>query len=178
METSRFYEREGNESEASESLLGTGITSQDSPADLSKEPVPLQSLLRQKVLIPIMNYTSISSLHAARDSIQPLFLAMPIQLGGLGLPPRQVGYILGTYGIANSVFQAFMLGRLVHRFGVKSVFVTAIASFVPMFMFSPLMNILVRGGGFSYVVWGVLGLQLSFSLVTELGYGALSHTSK
>ena len=178
METSRFYERESNESEASESLLGTDVASQDSPADLSKEPVPLQSLLRRKVLIPIMNYASISSLHAAHSSIQPLFLAMPIQLGGLGLPPRQVGYILGTYGIANSVFQAFMLGRVVHRFGVKSVFVTAIAAFVPTFMFSPLMNILVRGGGFSYILWGMLGLQLSFSLVTELGYGALSNTFK
>jgi MFS family permease len=125
-----------------------------------------------------MNYTSIAALHAAHNSIQPLFLAMPIQLGGLGLPPRQVGYILGTYGITNSIFQTFMLGRLVRRFGVKSVFVTAIAAFVPMFTFSPLMNILVRKGGFSYIVWGMLGLQLSSSLVMELGYGAFSHTSE
>jgi hypothetical protein len=180
VKTSRFYEREGNDSEASQPLLRTDVSSQDDPADLSKEPepVPLQSLLRRKVLIPVINYTSISALHAAHNSLQPLFLAMPIQLGGLGLPPRQVGYILGAYGIANSFFQTFMLGRLVHRFGVKSVFVTAIAAFVPMFAFSPLMNMLVRGGGFSYVLWGILGLQLSFSLVMELGYGALSHTSQ
>ena len=178
MQTSRFYEYESNEPEASEPLLRTDVASQDIPEDLSKEPVPLQSLLRRKVLIPIMNYTSIAALHAAHNSIQPLFLAMPIQLGGLGLPPRQVGYILGIHGIMNSIFQTFMLGRLVHRFGVKSVFVTAIAAFVPMFTFSPLMNILVRGGGFSYVLWGMLGLQISFSLMTELGYGASFHTSK
>jgi len=174
VETSRFYDRDGNDSEASEPLLRTDIDSQDGSAALGKEPVPLQSLLRRKVLIPIMNYVSISALHAAHNSIQPLFLAMPIHIGGLGLPPRQVGYILGTYGIANSICQTFMLGRLVRRFGVKSVFVTAVAAFLPIFMFSPLMNILVRGGGFSYALWGMLGLQLSFSLVMELGYGALS----
>lgn len=175
METSRFYDREGNDSEASEPLLRTDVASRDGSADLSKEPVPLRSLLRRKVLIPVMNYTSIAALHAAHNCLQPLFLAMPIQLGGLGLPPRQVGYILGAYGFANSFFQTFMLGRLVHRFGVKSVFVTAIAAYVPIFAFSPLMNMLVRGGGFSYVLWGILGLQLSFSLVMELGYGTLSH---
>ena len=176
VETSRFYERDGSDSEASEPLLGTDIASQDGSTAMSKDPVPLQSLLRRKVLIPIVNYVSISALHAAHNSIQPLFLAMPIQLGGLGLPPRQVGYILGTYGIANSICQTFMLGRLVHRFGVKSIFVTAVAAFLPIFTFSPLMNVLVRGGGFSYALWGMLGLQLSFSLVMELGYGALSHT--
>jgi len=172
VETSRFYDREGNEAEP---LLRTDIASQESSADLTQGPVPLQSLLRRKVLIPIVNYTSISALQAAHNAIQPLFLAMPIQLGGLGLPPRQVGYILGTYGIANSICQTFLLGRVVHRFGVKTVFVTAVAAFVPMFTFSPLMNILVWERGFSYVVWGMLGLQLSFSLVTELGYGALLH---
>jgi len=175
VETSRFYERDGSDSEASEPLLGTDIASQDGSTAMSKDPVPLQSLLRRKVLIPIMNYVSISALQAAHNAIQPLFLAMPIQLGGLGLPPRQVGYILGTYGIANSICQTFMLGKVVHRFGVKSVFVTAVTAFVPMFTFSPLMNILVWERGFSYVVWGMLGLQLSFSLVTELGYGALLH---
>ncbi|KIM49566.1 hypothetical protein M413DRAFT_15578 [Hebeloma cylindrosporum] len=165
------YLREvGNDSEASEPLLRTEVASQ---AGFGKEPVPLQSLLRRKVLIPIMNYTSIAALHAAHNSIQPLFLAMPIEIGGLGLPPRQVGYILGSYGIMNSLFQTFMLGRLVHKFGVKAVFVTAIAAFVPMFTFSPLMNILARGGGFSYILWGVLGLQLSCSLVMELGYGCV-----
>jgi MFS family permease len=125
-----------------------------------------------------MNYTSIAALHASHNCIQPLFLAMPINLGGLGLPPRQVGYILGTYGIMTSISQTFLLGRLVRKFGVKTVFVAAIAAFVPMFTVYPLMNTLVRGGGFSYFLWTILGLQLSCSLVMELGYGALSHTSK
>ncbi|PPQ82379.1 hypothetical protein CVT25_008340 [Psilocybe cyanescens] len=140
---------------------------------LNSEPVPLRSLLQWKTLIPLLNYVSIASLHASSNAIQPLFLAMPVTIGGLALPPREIGIILGTYGITNSIFQTVMLGRLVRRFGVKTVFMAAIAAFIPIFAFSPLMNLLVSEEGFSYVVWIMLGCQLSCSLVMELGYGAL-----
>ncbi len=139
-----------------------------------QEPVPLKSLLHLNVLIPLLNYVSLASLHAASNALQPLFLAMPVEIGGLGLPPRDVGYILGVYGLTNSLFQTFMLGRLVRRFGVKAVFVTGVAMFVPMFTFSPLMNLVVGAEGFSYVVWAMLACQLSCSLVMELSYGASS----
>jgi len=120
-----------------------------------------------------MNYISLASLHASSNAIQPLFLAMPVAIGGLGLPPGKVGIILGTYGITNSLFQTLMLGWLVRRFGVKTIFVSAITAFVPMFMFSPLMNLVVSRDGFSFVVWIMLACQLSCSLVMELGYGCV-----
>jgi len=172
VQAGRFYRRESDGSGLFEPLLSTARDVTSSQGDISEEPVPLRSLMHRTVLTSIMNYTSIAALHASHNCIQPLFLAMPIHLGGLGLPPRQVGYILGTYGIMNSISQTFMLGRLVRRFGVKTVFVTAIAAFVPMFMFYPLMSILVRGGS-SYILWAILGFQLSCSLVMELGYGCV-----
>ena len=58
--------------------------------------MPLKSLLHLNVLIPLLNYVSLASLHAASNALQPLFLAMPVEIGGLGLPPRDVGYILGV----------------------------------------------------------------------------------
>ena len=97
---------------------------------------------------------------------------MPVSIGGLGLIPRNVGYILSVYGFTNGIFQIVMLGRLVRRFGVKAVFVTSVFAFIPICAFSPVMNLLVRRSGFSYVIWVVLGCQLSASLVMELGYGA------
>jgi MFS family permease len=99
---------------------------------------------------------------------------MSVDIGGLGLTPRYVGYILGTYGFANGIFQVIMLGRLIRRFGVKAVFVTSISAFIPMHALSPIMNLLVRRNGFSHFVWVVLGFQLLASLVMELGYGASS----
>ena len=138
----------------------------------------MRHLLNFRVLIPVACYIYLSSLHAGSNAIQPLFLAMSVNIGGLGLPSRDVGYILGTYGIVNGIFQLAMLGRLVRRFGVKAVFVTSISAFIPIYALSPVMNLLVRRDGFSYVVWVVLGCQLSASLVMELGYGASSARSQ
>ena len=139
--------------------------------DFNGEPVPLRNLLNIEVLLPVLSYAYLASLHAALTAIQPLFLAMAVNIGGLGLSPRSVGYILGIYGFANSFFQLFMLGPLVRRFGVKAVFITSISAFIPIYAASPVMNLLVGNNGFTYVVWIVLGCQLSASLVMELGYG-------
>ena len=157
--------------DASEPLLGSsrsGVLT----TDYNKEPVPLRNLLNFRVLLPILSYVYLASLHAASIAIQPLFLAMAVNIGGLGLSPHSVGYILGTYGFVNSIFQLFMLGPLVRKFGVKAVFVTSISAFIPIYTFWPVMNLLVRSTGFTYVVWIILGCQLSASLVMELGYGA------
>lgn len=97
---------------------------------------------------------------------------MPVNIGGLGLPPHQVGIILGIYGIANSICQTVLLGRLVNKFGVKAIFVAAAFSFMPMFMFSPLMNLLVAKKGFSCLVWMMLGCQVLCLVVTDLAYSA------
>jgi len=164
--------RRSRRGDDSEPLLGSSH-SEISTTDFQEEPVPLRQLLNFRVLIPVTCYVCLASLHAGSNAIQPLFLAMPVNIGGLSLPSRDVGYILGTYGIANSICQLLMLGRLVRRFGVKAVFVTSISAFIPIYALSPIMNILVRRNGFSYVVWVVLVCQLSASLVMELGYGCV-----
>ena len=132
----------------------------------------MKDLLNIKILIPVISYVCLCSLEAASSAIQPLFLAMPIGIGGLGLRPREIGYILGTFDIFNAAFQIVMLGRLVGRFGVKTIFLVAISALIPIYALSPVMNLIVRRNGFSYIVWVVLGCQLSACCVMELGYGA------
>ena len=138
-----------------------------------EDPVPLRDLLNLRVLIPVLNYTSIAFLHTSSNAIQPLFLAMPISLGGLEFNSRQIGTVLSAYGAANAVLQTFFLGVLVRKFGVKNIFLTAMAMFLPMFGLSPLMNVVARSGGGSGVIWFFLVCQLTFSMVMELGYGEL-----
>jgi MFS family permease len=164
-----------DDDDVSEPLLGSSRTSTSGiPTTDNEEPVPLKHLLNLKILIPVTSYVYLSSLQAASNAIQPLFLAMSVDIGGLGLTSRSIGYILGTYGFANGIFQVIMLGRLIRRFGVKVIFVTSISAFIPMFALSPIMNLLVRRNGFSHFVWVVLCFQLLASLVMELGYGASS----
>ena len=100
-------------------------------ADINEEPVPLRDLLNFRVLIPVACYVCLASLHAGSNAIQPLFLAMPVNIGGLALPSRNVGYIMGMYGIANGICQLFMLGRLVRRLASKlSSLVPSLLSFL------------------------------------------------
>ncbi|TFK34910.1 major facilitator superfamily domain-containing protein [Crucibulum laeve] len=136
-------------------------------------PTPLRELLSFRILLPTLNYVSLSFLHTSSNSLQPLFLAMPIDIGGLGLDPTRIGYILGAYGAASTIFQTFFLAKLVRRFGVKRVFTTAIMVFLPMFFLSPVMNMLAKRKGISGPVWCLLIIQLAFSLAMELGYGCI-----
>ena len=158
--------------DVSEPLLDSSRTSTSGiPITDNEEPVPLKQLLNLKILLPITSYVYLASLQAASSAIQPLFLAMSVDIGGLGLTSRNIGYILGTYGFVNGIFQVIMLGRLIRRFGVKFIFVISISAFIPVYALSPIMNLLMRRNGFSHFVWVVLGLQLLSSLVVELGYG-------
>ena len=165
--------RRRGDDDASEPLLGSSRASGSGiqTTDHNEEPVPLKDLLNIKVLIPVISFAYLSSLGAALAAIQPLFLAMPINIGGLGLRPRQIGYVLGMYNLFDGVFQIVMFGRLVRRFGVKAVFLTAISTSIIIYGLWPVMNLIVRRNGFSYLVWVVLGCQLLACSVMGLGYG-------
>ena len=156
------------------SLTSSSRTPSSEIPATNNEPVPLKDLLNLKILIPVASYVYLEFLHEASNSLQPHLLAMPVNIGGLGLTSRNIGYILGTYSFTSSIFQVAVLGRLIRRFGVKAVFVTAMSAFIPINTLSPIMNILMRRNTLSHLVWVALGFQLSAFLVTELGYGVSS----
>ncbi|KAJ3505011.1 hypothetical protein NLJ89_g7641 [Agrocybe chaxingu] len=161
-----------DDSEASRPLLES-VDHHLTEIPVESEPIPFRHLLTRKVLIPSLNYTWFAALHAASNTIQPLFLAMPINIGGLALPPRYIGYILGAYGLMNSVFQSFFLSRLVRRFGVKAIFVYAVSALVPIFALPPLMNVVARERGVDEVVWTILACQLACMFFMESAYGCI-----
>jgi len=167
--------RKRGDDDVSEPLLGSSRPSGSGiqTTDVNEEPVPLKDLLNIKVLIPVINYTYLCSLEAASNGIQPLFLAMPVNNGGLGLRPREIGYILGTYDLLNGIFQLVMFGRLIRRFGVKDVFLAAISAPILIFALSPVLNLIVRRNGFSYIFWVALCCQLSAYAVMGLGNGCM-----
>jgi len=159
--------------DVAEPLLDSESSLEFQTADVNEEPVPLKHMLNLTILIPVISFAYLSSLDSASGAIQPLFLAMPVNIGGLALPPREIGYILGMYNLFDGFFQIVMFGRLVRRFGVKAVFLTAISAFIVIYGLWPVMNLIVRRNGFSYLVWVVLGCQLLACSVMGLGYGCM-----
>ncbi|KAF5349642.1 hypothetical protein D9756_008982 [Leucocoprinus leucothites] len=142
-------------------------------------PVAIRSILTRRVTLTICNYVGLVSCHMAYTSLQPLFLAMPISIGGLGFQPLQIGYILSIYGFVDSLLQTFLLAPIIRRFGLGNVFKGAVFAFVPIFLLFPLMNIYARDW-FIYadprsqvIMWALLILQLALLPVAEFGYGCM-----
>ncbi|EAU81997.2 hypothetical protein CC1G_09183 [Coprinopsis cinerea okayama7 len=143
--------------------------------DERTKPAPLQKLLTtSSVLIPLVNYATLAFLHTCSNTILPLYLALPVNLGGLDMPPSSIGTILSLYGAFNCFFQAFFLGRLVNRFGAKRVFLSAILASVPLYGMYVVNNLVARRMGddkrLPSITYVLVALHLAFVVAIECGY--------
>ena len=146
-------------------------TSQAAGDDGPDKPLPLRALLTRNVIIAAGNYASLALVDIAFCAIQPLFLATPIEFGGLGLPPPTIGNLLSVYGILNGASQGFFFAHANDRFGSKTVFLVGIGSALLVFSLFPFINFLARTQGYSSLVWGVVLFQLGVSATINFSYG-------
>ncbi|KAF8878522.1 major facilitator superfamily domain-containing protein [Infundibulicybe gibba] len=137
-------------------------------------PVALRGLLIYPVLISVSNYVTLAFLDIMFNALLPLFFAMPIEIGGLGFEPSTIGYILGIQGLCSGTLQVLFFPRLIRRFGVRSIFVKGIMSFIPAYMLFPLMNIIARRSGVNAIVWTIIALVISLMSFRSMGYGCVS----
>ncbi|KAG5636012.1 hypothetical protein H0H81_009392 [Sphagnurus paluster] len=89
----------------------------------------------------VSNYVSLAFLNISLNALLPLFLAMPIEIGGLGFKPATIGYIMGSYGAFCGLFQACYFAKIIRCLGERKTFVLGISTFCPIFLLFPLMNI-------------------------------------
>lgn len=145
---------------------------QDSHDD--SKPLPLRALLTSRVLIATSNYATLALFDIALRSLIPVFYATPVDLGGLGLDPPQIGNILAVFGIVNGLFQVFFFARLHDRFGTKALFTCGTVLGVPITIAFPLISALGRTYGIGVKVWLAVGVQLALSIVPNMGYGSFA----
>jgi hypothetical protein len=150
-------------------------TPQHAKADDDSKPLPLRSLLIPRVFIAAGNYATLSFLDIAFRAVQPVFFATPLELGGLGLDPPQIGNILAIYGVVNGLFQIFFFADLHDRFGSKTIYSVSMAAGIPMIITLPILNAMARVQGLSLMVWVVVSLQLALSVILNLAYGQFPH---
>ncbi|KAF9522054.1 major facilitator superfamily multidrug-resistance, DHA1 sub-family, partial [Crepidotus variabilis] len=138
-----------------------------------KKPLPLRSVLTYNVILAGANYATLSLVDIAFRAIQPLFLATPIHLGGLGLSPPEIGQVLSFLGILNGIFQVFFFAKLHDRWGTKPIFLTGVTLGLPCFALFPIINLLARHQGYSTSVYLAIGLQTFLFVVVNSGFGAI-----
>ena len=140
--------------------------------DLDK-PVPIRALFTRHVMVAIGNCVTTALLDIMFCAIQPLFLSTPITLGGLGLPPPVIGYILAVFGILNGLFVLFLFPRIHDAWGSKKTFLVGIACSLPSYVCFPILSWLGKQQGLSMVVWMLIMTQSALSVVLNLSYGTL-----
>jgi len=128
-----------------------------------------QLLACPPVVISIVNHMSLNFLFTCEGVLIPLFFAMPIEIGGLGFDPVDIGYILGGYRAFMIFFILVYSPRIIRRYGERFAFIMAILSCMSIWTIMPIINLCARNFGLSTLVWaGVIFITLPLSIM-EMG---------
>ncbi|KAG2070151.1 MFS general substrate transporter [Suillus decipiens] len=137
----------------------------------SDKPVPFRDLFVRRVLIATGSYAGIALVDIAFRTIQPVFFATPISLGGLGLDPPAIGTILAAQGIGYGLMQLFAFARLHDIMGAKKLWLFAVMCALPRLALFPAMNALARSSGVGQSVWCLVALQVVLANCTNFAFG-------
>jgi hypothetical protein len=129
-------------------------------------------VLTPRVVAAVSNYSLLALLDVALRALQPLFYTVKIRYGGLGFSPPTVGLCLGAFGLFSGIYQATIFAPVYDRFGTKHIFITSVATFVPMFALFPLMNLSAKRDGVNAVTWVELTLQGLLYVIMDMGFSA------
>jgi len=127
-------------------------------------------MLTPKVMITTASYATMALFHIAFTSIQPVFYATPIELGGLSLDPPRIGTLLAASGFVNGIFQLLFYARLYDRFGARTIYTVGVGSGIPIVILFPVINALARAHGVGMAVWLFAGLQLTLGVSLVMCY--------
>ena len=97
---------------------------------------------------------------------------MPLDIGGLNLSPPAIGYIIGSFGTIDAIFQIFFFASIVRRWGERNVFIVGISTSIPIFLIFPVISLVARKWGqLSIGVWILLVLLLMLLTIMDMAFG-------
>jgi hypothetical protein len=128
-------------------------------------------ILTYPVIIAMANSSLFAILSETQDTILPLFLASPVDVGGLNLNPSKIGYILGIYRGCSTLFLIGCCPTFVRHFGARRSYSISILCCVVIFMIFPIANILAQAGN-TFGVWGCIALFGLMTACLKMGVGS------
>jgi len=148
-------------------------SSEETLVDTPKEQCSISEVLTPPVIVAISNYGAVALLDIAFMALLPLFLSTPIQSGGLGYSPSQIGLIMGTLGLLNGVMQGLLSAKVQRYFGVKLVYVVGVMSYIGIYAAFPLLNALARNGRSQTLIVGLMIAQLALNIFGGMSFGCI-----
>nr|GAT52467.1 major facilitator superfamily multidrug-resistance DHA1 sub-family [Mycena chlorophos] len=137
-------------------------------------PLPLRELITRPVLLSVANYVTLAFLNTSLGALIPLFLTMPISIGGLGLDPPKIGLILSIYGVFTGTFNLLFFAKLVRWMGEKRTFILGMSTTLLVFLLFPAMNMLAKAsGGLQWHSYALVGCVLLLGAIMDVSFGAI-----
>ena len=90
----------------------------------------------------------------------PVYLATPINMGGLGLDPPAMGTILASMEVLGGILQLLFFAPLHNRLGGKALFLSTILPFIPIAALFPTTNHVSQEYGMSHFAWCLVDPQI------------------
>ncbi|KAF7366931.1 Efflux pump azaL [Mycena sanguinolenta] len=143
------------------------------PSPSPAAPVHLLQLLTFPVMISVSNYISLAFLNIVVVSLIPLFFAMPVTIGGLGLPPSKIGLVMTIQSVAVGVFQLFFFAKIIRRFGERAVMIGGMSMFPVVFGLIPIISATAQQSGRSVAVWALVACLLSLNIFADMCFGVV-----
>ncbi|KAF9016610.1 major facilitator superfamily transporter [Hymenopellis radicata] len=132
------------------------------------EPVPLRALFVYPVILSISNYVADAFLNISFAALFPLFCAMPREIGGLGMPPSTIGYIMGTYGAVCGIFQFFFFAKTIRFLGERRVFLNGMMLYPMVFALFPLISLCAG----TWLAWVGIALIIISLVFMDMSFGS------
>lgn len=137
------------------------------PAD---KQLPFRAFLIRPVLIAAGSYAMFALVDMAFRTLVPVFYALPIELGGLGLDPPAIGTILAIFGMSSGIIQWLFFAPTHDWLGPKRVYIAAVSGCIPMVALFPVINAVARVYGLCYLVWLLVGFQLTMLIFATFAF--------
>ncbi|KAG6916780.1 hypothetical protein DXG01_005362 [Tephrocybe rancida] len=135
-------------------------------------PVPFRGLLIPQVLKPLSVYSALAFVSSSIQVLLPLMYSTSIPVGGLGFDAYRIGIILSAFSLVNAFVQLFLFGKLIRRFGPRTLLVFTHCGYAIHIGIYPVLGFLMRRAGrVDGKIWTVMVVQLASRLTNGLGWG-------
>ncbi|KIY50327.1 MFS general substrate transporter [Fistulina hepatica ATCC 64428] len=122
----------------------------------SLTPPPFLSFFNPMLRLVLVNYGLLVFADMACFALLPLMYSTPIRYGGLGLSPHNIGMIMGLEGLYNIFIQVFVAGRLIRRFGPRTMQIVGSLTLVYIMAFYPVLSYVAhQKGGVDAIVYAL-----------------------
>ncbi|KAF4614192.1 hypothetical protein D9613_007944 [Agrocybe pediades] len=153
-------------------------TASSENSTLVDQPKPpndgIRSILIRPVLMTCLNHIFLAFLDMSHFALIPLMYSTPLEFGGLGLDPFQIGFTLGTFGFLNALIQSIFLGGLIRKHGARKIYMIGFSSFLVCFSMYPCMKYFSqRAQRVDALTIMCMLTQLGFQMMISMAYASI-----